>query len=207
MIERPTDLAHGVAGPMLMATARGILLSRCGEPGSLGALLTHVNELLVDDTGGERFMTMLLMTIDPTRGEMRWASAGHGAPFVYDPRNDDFIELGAGGLPLGVLGGETYDEHAFADVREGQLCLAATDGVWEACNEEGSTFGKERVCSLLRQHAQLSAAEISDRLRAELTRFRGAASQEDDITFVVVKVQSPTPGGPGAYTRSRGPLA
>jgi len=33
------------------------------------------------------------------------------------------------------------------------------------------------------------APRIGEQLRAELTRFRGDKSQEDDITFVVVKVQ------------------
>ena len=36
---------HGVSAAMLMATARGILRSRCREPGTLAGLLDHLNKL------------------------------------------------------------------------------------------------------------------------------------------------------------------
>jgi sigma-B regulation protein RsbU (phosphoserine phosphatase) len=76
---------HGIAAAMLMATARGILRSRAAQPGSLGDLLAHLNGLLVADADGHRFMTMLLITVSATRGEFRWASAGHGPPSSTTP--------------------------------------------------------------------------------------------------------------------------
>ncbi|MBW2408410.1 MAG: SpoIIE family protein phosphatase, partial [Deltaproteobacteria bacterium] len=93
---------HGVPAAMLMATARGILQSRCQHPGNLADLLTHLNDLLVEDTGGEGFMTMLLMTVDARRKEMRWATAGHEVPMIYDPESDEFIELKSTGMVLGL---------------------------------------------------------------------------------------------------------
>ncbi len=62
---------HGVAAAMVMATARGILRSQSSHQGSLSGLLDHMNDLLVDDSESGRFMTMLLMVIDPNRREMR----------------------------------------------------------------------------------------------------------------------------------------
>ena len=49
-------MGHGVAAAMLMATARGILRSRCQFSGGLGDLLKHMNELPVVDTEGKRFI-------------------------------------------------------------------------------------------------------------------------------------------------------
>ncbi len=95
-------VGHGVAAALLMATARGIVRSRCRTPGSLADLLTHLNNQLVKDTGGDRFMTMLLMAVDAERKEMRWASAGHDSPFVYDPHEDRFHELNGSNLSLGL---------------------------------------------------------------------------------------------------------
>ena len=60
-------VGHGVAAGMLMATARGTLRSRCQIPGTLAEMLTHLNNQLIDDIGGDRFMTMMLMTIDAKR--------------------------------------------------------------------------------------------------------------------------------------------
>jgi phosphoserine phosphatase RsbU/P len=181
-------MGHGVAAAMLMATARGILRSRCQEPGTLAELLTHMNDLLVDDTGGERFMTMLLMTIDVDSGHMTWASAGHDPPIIHDTTSGEFVEREGGGLPLGISEDETYEEHTSADVRPGQIYLAATDGLWEAANSEGQIFGKDRLRDAIQRSADLPAEDMAKAIRDELARFQGDVSQDDDITFVIVKV-------------------
>ncbi|WP_295413131.1 SpoIIE family protein phosphatase, partial [uncultured Thiodictyon sp.] len=179
---------HGIAAAMIMATARGILRSRSRKPGSLADLLDHMNELLIDDSDSGRFMTMLLMVINVPRREMRWASAGHDMPFIYDPQAERFIDVDGAGLPLGILTGHNYEEFVLADVAPGTLFLAGTDGIWETTNSAGEFYGKERVAELIRRQAGRTAEEISACLREELEAFRGTALQSDDITFVVVKV-------------------
>ncbi len=181
-------MGHGVAAAMLMATARGILRSRSQDPGSLADLLTHLNGLLQNDTGGERFMTMLLMTIDTQRRELRWASAGHDPPIIYIPNQGQFVEFEGGGMPLGILEQQEYEERTVGDLQPMQLFFAATDGVWEMSNAAGEQFGKDRLRALLRTYACEPAETITDRLREELTRFRGSVAQDDDVTFVVARM-------------------
>jgi sigma-B regulation protein RsbU (phosphoserine phosphatase) len=181
-------VGHGVASAMLMATARGILRSRCRIPGTLADLLTHLNSLLVEDTRGDRFMTMLLMTVDAKRKERRWSTGGHDTPILYDPATDHFSEFNGSGISLGLVKGVAYEEHLFTDVQPGQVIMALTDGLWEAFDRDGEMFGKDRVRNLIRRFANLSAAEISERINAELSRFLGVKSPDDDLTFVIVKV-------------------
>ena len=181
-------VGHGMAAAMLMATSRGILLSRCRTGGSLADLLEHLNNQLVDDTGDERFMTMLLMAVDADRREMRWASAGHDAPFVYDPAEDRFHELSGGNMSLGIKKHSGYDEHIFKDVKTGQIYLASTDGLWEAFNQNKEMFGKDRVRNLIRRYADLTAQEICDRINESLSNFLGNTILDDDLTFVIVKI-------------------
>ena len=181
-------VGHGVAAAMLMATARGILRCRCQESGTLADLLNNMNDLLVEDTGGERFMTMLLMTIDAVNARLRWATAGHEPPFVYDEGPDRFIELEGSGYPLGLMSGITYDEYSFTSVKSGQVYLASTDGIWESVDPKGEMFGINRLRKLIRRYANLSAAQISKRISIDLEDFRGGSKQSDDIAFVVIKV-------------------
>jgi sigma-B regulation protein RsbU (phosphoserine phosphatase) len=172
---------------MLMATARGILRSRSTESGSLGELLGHLNNLLVEVTGGKRFMTMVLVTIDGERGELRLSSAGHDPPFIYDPGQDTFIELDTGGLPLGIMQGEQYPEETYGPLPPGSVILASTDGVWEARDETEEMFGKDRIREILRQNAHRDARDIALALRDGVQAFCGEARQLDDITFVVAR--------------------
>ena len=181
-------MGHGVAAAMLMATARGILRSRCQESGSLADLLEHMNTLLVPDTDGKRFMTMLLCTIDARTKSLRWASAGHDPPFLYDPSSKEHIELDGAGLPLGIMDGEQYEEYAHTGLRPGQILFLATDGVWEMQNAATEQFGKQRVRDLLAQFADQPAEVIGQEIREALAAHRGDESQDDDVTFVVVRV-------------------
>ena len=182
-------VGHGVAAAMLMATARGILLSRCRTPGSLADLLTHLNNQLVNDTGGDRFMTMLLMALDADKKEMRWASAGHDTPLVYDPIDDRFHEFKGSNLSLGLMKKAEYEEHTFSDVKTGQIYMASTDGLWEAFNGDSEMFGKDRIRDLIRRCADLPAQEICEKINAELSDFLGDTSPDDDLTFVIVKIE------------------
>jgi sigma-B regulation protein RsbU (phosphoserine phosphatase) len=181
-------VGHGVAAAMLMATARGILRCRCQESGTLADLLNNMNDLLIEDTGGERFMTMLLMTIDAVNGRLQWATAGHEPPFAYDQGPDRFIELEGSGFPLGLMSGVTYDEYSFASVKTGQVYVASTDGIWETMGPQGEMFGINRFRELIRRYAHLPAAQISKSLSKDLELFRGGSKQSDDIAFVVIKV-------------------
>ncbi len=181
-------VGHGVAAAMLMATARGILRSRCQKLGSLSDMLAHLNNLLGEVSDGDRFMSMLLMTVDAQRKEMRWSAAGHDAPIVYDPVDSSFVEQKNKSVTLGIMKDINYREQQLTKVNKGQVFIAFTDGLLETFNKDGVMFGKERVCNLIRQYAHLSAAELTQEIEAELTRFRGESSPEDDYTFVIVKV-------------------
>ncbi|MEM1026554.1 MAG: SpoIIE family protein phosphatase [Planctomycetota bacterium] len=183
-------MGHGIAAAMLMATARGVLRSRARQPGTLADLLDHLNELLVEVTAGKRFMTMLMLDIEPSSHRVRWASAGHDAPFVYDPVKDEFLTFDedAGGLPLGVADFAEYDDYTLSDLPVGTILVGSTDGMWESRNEAGDMHGKDALMQVIRQHRDRSAREIAAAMHDSLATYRGEAPQEDDETYVVVKL-------------------
>jgi phosphoserine phosphatase RsbU/P len=180
-------MGHGIAAAMLMATARGVLRSHVQQRGSLGDLLTHVNRLLYPDAGG-RFMTMFLAAVDAPTLSLRWASAGHDSPLIYDPESKKLTEFEEGnGLPLGVMESEKYDEQLHRGLRVGQVMLLGTDGLWEARNPAGELYGKERVTEVLAATAHLSAAEIEAEMYRRLQDFCGGRANDDDITYLIIK--------------------
>lgn len=185
-------MGHGIAAALLMATARGVLRSQARLQGSLGHLLTHLNEHLVTDTKGDRFMTMFLAVFDAPTMSMRWASAGHDQPLIYDPEKGMLgdIDPNGGGLPLGVMETETYEEQTYEGLRVGQIVLFGTDGLWESKNAAGEEFGKHRVGEAIAPLAHLTAAEIEAGIYQRLREFCGGRANDDDITYVVIKIEA-----------------
>jgi sigma-B regulation protein RsbU (phosphoserine phosphatase) len=183
-------VGHGIGSALVMAGARGVLHSRATRCGHLGELMTHLNDELVPDLGGHRFITMLLWYLDPGRGTACWANAGHDPALVYDPHADRFEESGRGGIPLGIEAGHAYEEYAFGPVRPGQVFVLGTDGIWETVDDAGEFYGKGRLRDAVRAAAGGTAAEIAAAVRRDLDAFRGARHQRDDVTLVVVKACS-----------------
>lgn len=181
-------MGHGIASALLMATARGVLRAKAGDLESLGTLLECTNRQLVRDTGGIKFMTMLVVAIEPDLDRLRWSSAGQGPPMVYDSAAGRWVEFDQGGMPLGIEASADYAEHVEQELQDGLVVMLSTDGLWEAFNAEHEQFGIERVQRVIEAHAAGTAQEIVDALNAALGEYLGALSADDDVTFVVVKV-------------------
>ncbi len=187
-------MGHGVAAALVMAGTRAVLRDRVDLTGSLASMLGRLNRLLASDLEGTRFMTMHLAVVDTQRGSYRWASAGHDPAIIYDPRLDRFEEIDVSGLPLGVSEEADYTEEIYSGLRPGMILTIGTDGIWEAANEAGEMFGKDRLRAVIRDSAASPAATIVDNIVARLRAFSGAKKWADDVTFIVVKVTSVTAG-------------
>jgi serine phosphatase RsbU (regulator of sigma subunit) len=61
-----------------------------------------------------------------------------------------------------------------------------TDGVTEACNDQGEEFGEERLANALRRHRKLCAKELLGATVDEVKRF-SPEEQQDDITMIVAR--------------------
>jgi len=101
---------------------------------------------------------------------------------------DAIEELGGSGIALGIDEDWDYREHTKTALNKGQIIFLSTDGIWEAFNEKGEMFGKERIYDIIRKNSSLSANEIINIMLNSLERFQQGAPIEDDITLVVIKI-------------------
>ena len=178
---------HGVASALLMASVRAYLRGRVLQPGSLSEILTDVNRLVSADTlETGQFMTLFFLAIDAQTGGLTWIRAGHYPALLYSPFSGCCGELGGEGLPLGVTENWEYTEYT-ATAKPGEIFILTTDGVWEAQNDKGDMFGKEKFEKLIGKNADLGAEDIRESIIEAVTAFQGKTPQDDDITLVVLK--------------------
>ena len=187
------DMAgHGVDAALLMTTARAFLRMRVQQAGSLANIVADLNRHLTSDTQQtDRFMTLILMSIDPAAGSLEWVRAGHDPALFYDAQLDRFEELRGPGLALGLNAAVDYSAIRKSGLQPGQMIAFGTDGIWEARNTRGEMFGKRRLQTLLRQDAEADAATLVDRLFESLQDFTRGTLPEDDQTLVIAKIQEP----------------
>nr|MDJ0856947.1 PP2C family protein-serine/threonine phosphatase [Desulfobacterales bacterium] len=173
---------------LLMTTARAFLRMRARQPGDLAAIVSDLNRHLTSDTRrSDRFMTLLLMSIDPAAAAIEWVRAGHDPALLYNPAAGDFEELRGPGLVLGLNEAVHYTAVRRTGIAPGQVIALATDGVWEARDTRGEMWGKDRLQETMRERAgdpaETIVADVFDRLKA----FTRGTLPEDDKTLVVIK--------------------
>jgi sigma-B regulation protein RsbU (phosphoserine phosphatase) len=185
---------HGVSAALLMATTRALLRQRIANGGDLADIVADVNRQLaadVDTTG--RFVTLLVVRLDPQRGELRWVRAGHEPALIYAAARGTWEALQeTGGPPLGVAEAARYREtvRRFAP---GDILVMATDGLREVRDPSGAMLGRSALERIVqRLHAQ-DCATILTEVWETLHRFRGVRPLEDDITLMVVRPAALTP--------------
>src|SRR3712207_9143549 len=94
-----------------------------------GEMLQRVNEALFPSIPANMFVTCFYAILDPKRGSLSYANAGHDLPYVR--RGGECEELRARGMPLGLMPGMSYEEKETV-LDPGEAALFYSDGVVEA---------------------------------------------------------------------------
>ena len=128
-------------------------------------------------------VTCFYAALDPERGSLRYANAGHDLPYLW--RGGDAEELRARGMPLGLMAGIGYEEEE-ASLSEGESVLFYSDGLVEAHDPRGEMFGFPRLRALIAEHGE--EGYLGEFLMEELYSFVGEGmEQEDDITLLTLR--------------------
>ncbi|MFW5836374.1 MAG: PP2C family protein-serine/threonine phosphatase [Desulfovibrionaceae bacterium] len=181
-------VGHGIPAALLMATLRAYMRARVQHLRRPDLMIRQVNELFTRDTFKEaHFCTLFLLVIDPARRCLKWVNAGHDPAVSYNPRTGEFTELAGSSFPLGADELAHYQGFDRCGCEHGQVCLIATDGVFEATNPKREMYGKDRPRALLAEYAHRPAEDIRRIIMDDMARFRGADTQHDDATVAVVK--------------------
>ena len=179
---------HGAGPAMLMAETRAYLRLLTRNRHHLGEILSRANNIVGEDVGKERFVTMLLAKLDAASSSIVHCSAGHSPGYVLDDQGNVKLKLKRSGMALGVMPDATYAVEGPVHLAKGDVLLLLTDGLEETTNREGELFGSQRVIDLVNQNRELGAAEIVEAMFESLADFSGGAEQEDDYTMIVAKV-------------------
>ena len=175
-------VGHGVAAAMMMAKVSGeakFCLASDGDPATvMDRLNERICELSID-----RFVTVLLVVLDPLQHRVTILNAGHMPP-IWRRVDGTVDEPGSeiSGLALGVRGAQAYRPKTI-ELRPGELLAMYTDGINESLGVAGKQFGRER----LRQHVRGvagSPSALGEVIIQDVQDFLGTGPQTDDMCLV-----------------------
>ena len=184
---------HGVGPSLLMAEARAYLRPLARRHSDPAEILNRANKLLADDLGSERYITLLLVRLDPARQSLTFASAGHPPGQLLAADGTVRQVLNRTGRPLGRQGTALYTVSPEIPLTPGDRLLLVTDGIDEAMRADGECYGLDRAVDLLRSQPDSTAIALVESLAEAARAFTAPEPQADDLTIVVLRALGPEP--------------
>lgn len=170
---------HDVEAAAFMGQIRIALRATANTVTDPGEILARTNDLLMS-VDLELFATCSFYRFDPVHWELQGARAGHvGA--VWATIDGRFgVDEDAGGLPLGIVAGETYPVTRHALTSAGAFVLV-TDGV-----VEGPSCPVEQGLARIAKVVQANVAADPGTLATEVIRSAESVGHADDAAVLVM---------------------
>ncbi len=178
----------GTSAALLMSSLHAAVHAQIATNQPLAQIISAVNRYLADTIPPNRFITLFCAELDAATGMLAFINAGHNPPLIVHAAGT-MEQLGAGGMPLGILPDAPYREGR-TQLHAGDALVIYSDGVTETQNPQGEEFGPVRLYDVVARNLDASAAGIRDKIEAGITKFAQGTAAVDDITLVIVKRQA-----------------
>jgi phosphoserine phosphatase RsbU/P len=176
----------GLTAALMMAFTRAVHRAAAYNGTGPADALERTNRVLVRDARTGLFVSAIGALLEPGRGRLTYASAGHEPPLLMRASTPGVEELPAGGRLLGLMEPATGADQT-ADLSPGDLVLLYTDGVTDAVNPAGERFGAERLRVAVEDARGESAHDVVAAVLASVDAFAGTAEPADDLTLVGIR--------------------
>jgi len=175
-------LGHGLAAAMLMsrlsAEVHGLITPDFTPALGMSELNSRICRL-----GADKFITLIMVVLNPTDHEVTIVNAGHDTPILLHA-DGTIRQLGNElvVVPLGIIDDVEYEPFTMP-IDAGDMFLMFTDGITEAVNPAGMEFGMDGI-SKVAQQARGSAMTIGQAIVDRVYFHIGSQKQDDDMCLV-----------------------
>ncbi len=154
-------------------------------------MLKTINKKIYSSLEKNYFITLSTVLFDFEKKLAFFARAGHTPLKVFEKgKVKDFLPKG---IAVGLDKGEIFDaniEQVEIPLNSGAVFVLFSDGVTEAMNSKNELLGGEFIDLLLKKNEGNSLKTILDDLIGKIKDFEEGKEQHDDITFLLVKINS-----------------
>jgi serine phosphatase RsbU (regulator of sigma subunit)/anti-sigma regulatory factor (Ser/Thr protein kinase) len=201
----------GLAGCLVTSMLSALLRALHTVHSSPSALLVDLERILVATLEPGEFVTMFYGLLEPARGRLVYASAGHTPLVVWRKASGRVEWHPTRGIPLGAVRGgalrQTLEDHTL-ELAHGDLIAQFTDGISEAFDRGGTEhFGIDRVDEAVREHAAEGPSELVHALGQAVAEWSAGEPQDDETLLVVSRLPRSAGESPAPGRERRDPLA
>jgi serine phosphatase RsbU (regulator of sigma subunit) len=177
-------VGKGMQAATVMGELRNGLRAYVLEGHGPAAALTRLNALVEQTHGARMIGTLLVLRVEPRRGVVRFASAGHLPPLRVGPGAEAAFVTGGLVPPLGMIADDPVEE-AVLTVATGTSILLFTDGLVER-RDESLDVGLARLRASAEGIAAVPLESFCDQI-LEAVEIDGT-EHRDDVAMIALRL-------------------
>lgn len=173
---------HGLAAAISILPVVSIFRAMVSKGHPLSMLAYELNQRLIREMPGDRFVAGILAEVDPHRRELSVWNGGMPDALLCDRAGHVRHRFASRHMPLGVLDNEVFDTSTdtLALKESAHQLFMFSDGLIEQDSASGEAFGMQRVERLI----ELGQGQDTVSKLAQALRFhRGALPYSDDVSL------------------------
>jgi len=176
---------HGLQAGTMVTLMKGIFTSDSTKL-SLLEFMSHSSKVIKEIKLGRILMSFSYLRIEKKKLQLTCAAM---PPIFYHNKDTNQIEeILLQGMPLGAMQNANYDMHEKV-LKAGDTILLLSDGLPEQMNNREEMFDYTRVKEHLIQNLNNSPQTIIEKLVKAADDWMDGRSQDDDISFVVIRIK------------------
>lgn len=183
----------GIKAAFYMTLVKGIVKTVASGVEDPAAVLRAVNRHFYENVPRGAFISLIYGVVDVRDGSFSFARAGHNPLLVRTAEGASFET--PPGMAVGLAVGSRFDATLRTHVINldtGDLVVLYTDGITEAMDGARRQFGERRLAESIVKEPERAAEIVLAELQRDLEDFTIGATQNDDMTAVVLRYLGPT---------------
>jgi sigma-B regulation protein RsbU (phosphoserine phosphatase) len=180
----------GIPAALIMAASRTMMRAIAVDGRTPSAALQIANRLVLEESYAGLFVTALFAKLDPDSGSFTFANAGHPRPLRVSS-GGQIQEIASAGIALGVVE-DIAPEEVRITLDPGDVVVLYTDGVTDAMNAAGDSFGtwglRDAIANAVRAGGagHTGPQAIAQAVRAAVDAHLAGSDQTDDLALLAV---------------------
>jgi sigma-B regulation protein RsbU (phosphoserine phosphatase) len=175
----------GISAALLMANFQASLRAWSAVEDDLTNIVDRLNKIVINNTKGERFITLFVAKYNEKTRKLNFINAGHNATMIYSKGELATLKLGT--TMIGVFDELPFINQGEVDVDPGTLIVNYTDGLLDHEYHGNKNWGEESLIEFTKEHGSMSP-EAFNHLLMDHIKLVIKGKPIDDVTLLTLRI-------------------
>lgn len=175
----------GISAALLMSNFQASLHAWSSVEDDLTSIISRLNKIVLNNTHGERFITVFLAKYNEKTRKLNYVNAGHNAPVLFS--HGVAKTLTCGTTMIGALDELPFIRQGTVDIAPGSLIVNYTDGVLDYDHQGLKKWGEEDLIEFVISNGD-QTPEKFNQLLMDYIDLVIKGKPIDDVTLLTLRI-------------------